>query len=253
MKPTKQFARKAINFLARSLTGIICDIETQDLDRIPEKGPAIVIVNHVNYLELPIIYPRVRTNMATGYSKVENWDNPLFNMVFTNWDLIPLERGEADVTAMRKGFKALEENRVLFITPEGTRSHDGRMQQAKPGVVLMALRSGAPVWPIACYGGENFAENLKHLRRTDYHVVVGDPFTVESNGTRITSAVRQQIVDEMMYQIAALLPPTYRGYYKDVDAATETYLRFSAPDHSNLSGVTSGKLWAGAKSQPSLP
>ncbi|MCJ7551889.1 MAG: 1-acyl-sn-glycerol-3-phosphate acyltransferase, partial [Anaerolineae bacterium] len=228
-------------------------VETQGLDRIPVKGPIIVIVNHVNYLELPILYSRVPTDVGTGYSKAENWDSPLLRFVFNNWDLIPLERGEADVTAMRRGFEALVEDKILFITPEGTRSHHGRLQKAKPGVVLMAIRSGVPVWPIACYGGERYTENIKHGRRTDYHVVVGDPFTVDRNGTRITAPVRQKIVDEMMYQIAALMPPAYRGYYQDVSTATEEHLRFAAPDHSNLSRVTSGKRWAGAKAQPSLP
>jgi 1-acyl-sn-glycerol-3-phosphate acyltransferase len=253
MKTSKYIVRRTINFLARTLTDIVCKIETQGLDRIPLKGPILVIVNHVNYLELPILYPRVRTDMGTGYSKVENWDNPFLSLVFNNWNLIPLERGEADVTAMRKGLQALSEDKILFITPEGTRSRHGRMQKAKPGVVLMAIRSGAPVWPIACYGGERFTENIKHWRRTDYHVVVGDPFTVDGNGARVTAPVRQKIVDEMMYQIAALMPPAYRGYYQDVSTATEEYLHFSAPDHSNLSGVTSAELWAGAKAQPSLP
>ncbi len=253
MKPSKYVARRIINFLARSLTDIVCKVETQGLDRIPAKGPIIVIVNHVNNLELPIIYPRARTDVGTGYSKAENWDSPLFSLVFNNWDLIPLERGEADVTAMRRGLQALAEDKILFITPEGTRSRHGRMQKAKPGVVLMAVRSGAPVWPIACYGGERFTENIRHWRRTDYHVVVGDPFTVSSNGTKITAPVRRQIVDEMMYQIAALMPPAYRGYYHDVSAATEEYLRFSAPDHSNLSGVASAELRTRAESQPSLP
>jgi 1-acyl-sn-glycerol-3-phosphate acyltransferase len=253
MKTSKYIVRKTINFAARTLTNIICRIETQGLDRIPVKGPILVIVNHVNYLELPILYSRVRTDVGTGYSKAENWHNPLLRFVFNNWDLIPLKRGEADVTAMRKGFEALAEDKILFITPEGTRSHHGRMQRAKPGVVLMAIRSGVPVWPIACYGGERYTENLKRGRRTDYHVVVGDPFTVDRNRTRITASVRQKIVDEMMYQIAALMPPAYRGYYEDVSTATEEYLRFSAPDHSNLTGVTSGELWARAKAQPSLP
>jgi len=252
MKTSKYIVRRAINFVARTLTDIVCKVEAQGLDRIPAKGPIIVIVNHVNYLELPVIYSRARTDMGTGYSKVENWDNPLLRFVFNNWDLIPLERGEADVTAMRKGLQALAEDRILFITPEGTRSHHGRMQRGRPGAVLMATRSGAPVWPIACYGGEEFIENLKHGRRTDYHVVVGDPFTVDGHEKRITAPIRQQIMDEMMYQIAALMPPAYRGYYQDVSTATEEYLRFSAPDHSNLSGVTAGELWAGAKAQPSL-
>lgn len=234
MKTPKLIARRIINFLARTLTSIVCDIEAEGLTRIPERGPIIVIVNHVNFLELPIIYPRVKSDLGTGFSKVENWDNWLYRLLFRNWDVIPLERERVDVSAIRKGLEALENDRVLFVTPEGTRSHHGRLQKAKPGVVMLADRTQVPVWPIACYGGEAFADNIRRLKRTEYHVDVGDPFVVETNGTRAKGTVRQEIVDEMMYQIAALLPPAYRGYYSDLGAATEKYLRFQAPYQSNL-------------------
>ena len=50
----------------------------------------------------------------------------------------------------------------------------------------------------------------------------------------MTREVRQQMTDEIMYQIAALLPPAYRGHYSNLAAATETYLRFPASSASNL-------------------
>ncbi|MGC9468565.1 MAG: lysophospholipid acyltransferase family protein [Anaerolineae bacterium] len=237
MKPTKKLVRRVFNVLARTLTGLACEIHADDLARIPLKGPLILIVNHVNFLELPVIYPRIPSDLGTGFSKAENWDKPLYRLLFSNWDMIPINREAVDVTAMRRGLEALEKGRILFITPEGTRSHHGRLQEGKPGVVLIAERSGAPIWPIACYGGERFSENIKRFRRTDYHVVVGNPFHVRTHGVRVTGPVRQQIADEMMYQIAALLPPQYRGHYQDVGTATEVFLEFASPDDSNLRRV----------------
>lgn len=234
MKTTKLIARRLINFAARALTGLVCDIEADGLRRIPEQGPLIIIVNHVNFLELPIIYPRVPSDLGTGYSKVENWDNWLYRLLFANWNIIPIDRDHVDVSAMRQGFRALDEGMILFVTPEGTRSHDGQLQQGKPGVAMLAGRTGVPVWPIACYGGDRFGESIRHLRRTDYHVNVGNPFTISTNGVRVTGAVRQEIADEMMYQIAALLPAKYRGYYSDLDAASESFLSFPSPEESNL-------------------
>ena len=90
---------------------------------------------------------------------------------------------------------------------------------------------------MACYGSEIFYRNLTRLRRTDFHVVVGNPFYLNVDGIKVTRHVRQQIVDEIMYQIAALLPPAYRGYYSDLEQATETFLRFSDPSQSNLRRV----------------
>ena len=64
--------------------------------------------------------------------------------------------------------------------------------------------------------------------------MVGQPFYLRADGVKVTRQVRQQMADEIMYQLAALLPPAYRGHYADLDAATETYLRFPATAESNL-------------------
>ena len=234
LKPAKLLVRRMLNAIARAITGVVLKVDAEQLKRIPLEGPIIIIVNHVNLLELPTIYSRIPSDLGTGFSKAENWDNPLYRLLFSHWDVIPIERGALDTTALRKGLQALDEGRILFITPEGTRSHDGRLQEGKPGVVMMALRSGAPVWPVACYGGEAFKENLKHLRRTDYHIAVGNPFWVAGDGAKITGELRRRITDEMMAQIAALLPPHYRGVYSDLDAATHAYLSFATPEQNNL-------------------
>lgn len=234
LPPAKKVVRVVVNSLVKLATGIICKVDGKQLERVPEAGPIIVIVNHVNFLELPIIYPRVRTDMGTGYSKAENWDKPFFRTLFNIWSMIPLNREEVDMSAFRLGLEALDQGRILFITPEGTRSHHGRLQKGKSGVALIAQRSGVPVWPIVCYGGEKFSENIKRLRRTEYHVAVGNPFRVNTNGVRVNREMRQQITDEMMYQLAALLPPEYRGAYADMDAASEMFLQFSSPEESNL-------------------
>jgi 1-acyl-sn-glycerol-3-phosphate acyltransferase len=96
------------------------------------------------------------------------------------------------------------------------------------------LRSGAPLLPMVYYGGELFWRNLARLRRTDFHIVVGQPFYLDAGGVKVTRQVRQQMTDEIMYQMAALLPPVYRGVYSDLAAATEAYLRFPPGAESNL-------------------
>ena len=69
--------------------------------------------------------------------------------------------------------------------------------------------------PVVHYGSENYPENLKRLRRTDLHYVVGRPFRVDAGGQRITRLIRQQMIDEVMYQMADLLPPKYRGVLRN--------------------------------------
>jgi 1-acyl-sn-glycerol-3-phosphate acyltransferase len=80
---------------------------------------------------------------------------------------------------------------------------------------------------MANWGGERFLENLKRLRRTEFKIAVGRPFRINTHGERVGTVVRQRIADEMMYQVAALLPEKYRGVYCDLDRATQYYLDFN--------------------------
>jgi 1-acyl-sn-glycerol-3-phosphate acyltransferase len=94
-----------------------------------------------------------------------------------------------------------------------------------PGTVMVALHSGAPIIPVAHWGGEDYLKNLKRLRRTDFHVRVGRPFIINTEGIKVNAEVRQQIVDEMMYRLAELLPEEYRGEYSDLTQAHDKFLR----------------------------
>jgi 1-acyl-sn-glycerol-3-phosphate acyltransferase len=137
-----------------------------------------------------------------------------------------LKRGEADVKAIKKALEALQMKKIVVIAPEGTRSGHGCLQKAHPGVVLLALRSGAPVMPLVYFGGEQFNKQFKQLQRTDFHIEVGRPFFLDARGEKVDKHVRSAMLDEIMYQLAALMPEKYRGIYADLTRATQTYLRF---------------------------
>jgi 1-acyl-sn-glycerol-3-phosphate acyltransferase len=218
----------------KGLLRLLCRVDDAQLAQVPDQGPLIIVANHVNFLEVPLIYTHLQPRPLTGFAKVEAWDNPVIGALFSMGRAIPLYRGEADVSAFRHALKALEAGRILALAPEGTRSGHGRLQRGHPGVVVLALRSGAPLLSLVYYGGELFWRNLIRLRRTDFHIVVGQPFYLDAGGVKVTRQVRQQMTDEIMYQMAALLPSAYRGVYSDLAAATETYLRFPLGAESNL-------------------
>ncbi|HHS98252.1 MAG TPA: 1-acyl-sn-glycerol-3-phosphate acyltransferase, partial [Chloroflexi bacterium] len=129
---------------------------------------------------------------------------------------------------------ALAAGKALLIDPEGTRSHHGRLQPAHSGVVFIALRSGAPILPVAIWGQEQFWHNLFRLRRTHVHLRVGFPFYLRAGEKRVRREERERILREVMYQLAALLPPAYRGVYADLENATEEHLVFPPGAQSNL-------------------
>ncbi|MGB9879707.1 MAG: lysophospholipid acyltransferase family protein [Anaerolineae bacterium] len=226
--------QKLVIAILRVLINILCRVDAEQLKKVPMHGPLILVANHVNFLDVPLLFVYLQPRRVTAFAKIETWENPILGFLFTLFDAIPIRRGEADTTAFRRALAELEAGHILAIAPEGTRSRNGRLQRGRPGAVMLALRTGAPLLPVAYYGGENFYRNLSRLRRTDFHIVVGEPFYVEAHGMKVTREVRWQITDEVMYQLAALLPPAYRGYYSDLSAATERYLRFPPNSESNL-------------------
>jgi 1-acyl-sn-glycerol-3-phosphate acyltransferase len=208
----------------KGLTSLICRIDDAQLARVPDHGPLIVATNHVNIIEIPIIYTRLQPRPVVGMVLADRWNNPLLRWVLDVGGTIPLRRGEPDVAALRTALDRLKAGHIIIIDPEGTRSGDGRLQKGHPGAVLLALRSGAPLLPVVFHGSEQYKDNLRRLRRTDFYIEVGRPFHLDAGGRRVTRQVRQRMIDEVMYQMAALLPPAYRGVYSDLSAATEEHL-----------------------------
>jgi len=217
-------ARWFVNGVIKYGTSLLCRIDKSDLKKVPAHGPLILYVNHINSLEVPLLYAHLLPRRMIGLAKAETWDSAFMGWLFTQWEAIPVRRGEADMDAMRRSLEVLERGDIFVVSPEGTRSYDGKLLPAKPGVALVALRSGAPLLPVVHWGGENFKSNLKRLRRTDFSIRVGEPFYLDPRGERVTAEVRQQMVDEMMYQLAALMPEPYRGAY--AAEGTTKYLRF---------------------------
>lgn len=223
-----------INNIIQFLTAIICRLDVAEIKKIPQKGPVLLVANHVNFLEVPVLRVRMGLRPVVALAKRETWGNPFLAFLFNMWGGIPIRRGEADLMAFSKSVEVIKSGKILVAAPEGTRSSHGRLQKGYPGIVLMALRSEAPVLPIALWGHENFWDNIKHLRRTDFNLRVGNPFRLNDHGKGLTREVRQQMTDEVMYQIAALLPEKYRGVYSDFSKATQEYIEFEPGVENNL-------------------
>ena len=210
----------------RFILFVICNVNNKALKAVPRQGPMILIGNHVNFLDAPValtyLYPRKIISLV----KKETFETPFLRFLFNTWGSIPVDRGTADFQALSKATDVLNQGHFFAIEPEGTRTNDGRLIQAHTGVVVIALKSKAPIMPIVQYGGEKFSKNIKKLRRTKITMLVGAPFMICSSSTYPDKEERQLIADEIMYQMAELLPAGYRGYYSDLSKATTNYLSF---------------------------
>jgi len=206
---------------------LICEVDVDEFKKIPKTGPAIIYANHSGTIEAPIVYSNLYPRKITGFGKAELWKKPFFNWLFTLWGIIPVNRGEMDTAALKEAYKKLDEGYFFGLTPEGTRSKDNQgLLPAKAGIVMLALRNNPLIIPIAHVGGTHFGTNIKKLKRTKITTRVGKSFRLKTSMGRVSKEIRQQMADEMMYQVAILLPEQLRGAYSDMSKMTEDYLVF---------------------------
>jgi 1-acyl-sn-glycerol-3-phosphate acyltransferase len=200
--------------VVRGILRIICKIDGNELKNIPEHGPLLIIVNHINFLEVPIISTRLLPREFYGLTKQETWNNPFFRILADNWGGIPINRSNPAITTMRTAEKVLKENKILFIAPEGTRSSDGKLRQGNSGIASIAIRTNTTILPIAHFGGEDFWQNIKKSRRTRITFKVGTPIKIKSDDP-LTKQLKREVTDQLMYEIAELLPIKNRGFYTE--------------------------------------
>ncbi|NLE76489.1 MAG: 1-acyl-sn-glycerol-3-phosphate acyltransferase, partial [Chloroflexi bacterium] len=143
-------------------------------------------------------------------------DRSLFpGLLFRSLGAIFVRRGEPDRKAIRQAVRTLESGIALGVAPEGTRSPTHSLQKAKPGVALLAWKTGAVIFPVGAWGHEQIFSALRRGRRAEVHVVFGEPFRLpgSSEVAKPSHEQLQEWADLMMVRVAALLPPEYRGYY----------------------------------------
>lgn len=215
-------------FLIKIWIRLTCRVDTTVLQKVPMNGPLIVITNHTGQIEVPIMFSYLQPRKITAWAKAEAFDNLFLKVIFGIWNVIPVRRGEADIQSLKLAVKMIKEGYIFGIAPEGTRNKTGKLLRALPGTVLLALHSGAPILPIVHWGGENYLKNLKSLKRTNFYIRVGEPFRLNVEGVKVNGEIRQQIADEMMYEIAKILPEEYRGEYSDLSKATRQFIQFES-------------------------
>jgi 1-acyl-sn-glycerol-3-phosphate acyltransferase len=217
---------RVLCIIIRTGTNILCRIDHDVLKRIPLQGPLIIASNHIGSLEVPLLYAHLQPRRMFGLAKVETWNNKFMGWLFSIFEAIPVRRGELDLIAFRRSLDVLSSGHILAVAPEGTRSRTGKLLIGNPGIVSIALHSNALIYPMVHWGSEVFGDNLKRLKRTDFHINIGKPFVFSTRGEKISGDLRQKMVTELMFQLAALLPSEYRGEYSDMSKKTEKYIEF---------------------------
>jgi 1-acyl-sn-glycerol-3-phosphate acyltransferase len=192
---------------------LVTSREIIDKENTPKKGAVIIVCNHLNNADSPILTAAIPRRIY-WLTKIEWFSAPIAGPMFRMAGMIPVRRFEADLHALRECEKALKAGRALGMFPEGTRSKTGGLQQGEPGSALIALRTGAPILPVAIWGTEKVRLPRDIIGRTHAHIRFGKPFRL-ARKEKVTREEVAEATTTIMKAIAALLPEQYRGAYAD--------------------------------------
>ena len=130
----------------------------EGLEHIPSEGPAIVVCNHLSYLD-PLA--NARAVMKAGrrprfLAKDDLFKIPVVGSAFRGAKQIPVSRGSRDASPLRAALRSLTEGEIVVIYPEGTVTtrSDHLPMEGKTGAVRLSLASGVPITPLANWGSQ---------------------------------------------------------------------------------------------------
>lgn len=187
--------------VARPLFGL----RTVGMERLERLGPAVLVANHVSWLD-PIILPLVLPRKPAVLAMEELWRMPIVSLVMRAYGplAIPLRRQSVDTTALRCAVEVLQEGAWLIVFPEGGIPQAGEVRPFHRGAAMLAARTGAPLVPVAIAGTAD-ALPLSHIipRRRPITVYFGEPFTVPSGDRDALGGAVERAASEVRALLAA--------------------------------------------------
>ena len=214
--PTRvRLTRSLLRSTFRLIFHALSRVKITGKKNVPPTGAYLIAFNHVSLFEPPLIcafWPVAPEAMGA----VEIWGRPLQSLLARWYGGIPVHRNQFDRQLIETTLNVLRSGYPLVIAPEGERSHTPGMQPAQRGVAYLMDKARVPVVPVGVVGNsEDFLDRALHGERPLIEMRIGRPLIFSSADTLAMSrrAARQHNTDAVMTQIAALLPPDYRGVY----------------------------------------
>lgn len=151
-------------------------------ENIPKDGPAIIMPNHVSYLDPPAIGCTCKREIFF-MAKEELFNLPILSSLLTATGAYSISRGTADRKAIRHTFNLIEAGKIVNIFPEGKRSLDGKLCEIQKGAMMIAIKSNAPIIPAAVIGTDrSLSPMYKGLHRCKIKVIYGKPINIDDLG-----------------------------------------------------------------------
>lgn len=218
------------------LRALLSKTEVIGLERLPAKGPVLLVLNHVSHLDP--IYDAVTVHRAGRLprflAKNTLWNVPVLRGILRGVDQIPVYRGTTDAQkSLQEAHRALGNDLVILIYPDGTLTRDpqGWPMTPKFGVARLALEHDVPVVPVARWGTreiyDHYNKKFRPLPRKKVTMKIGEPIDL--------SAYRNQEADaRALRQVSELTMSRVRDLLADIRgeaAPDEFYSAANKSDH----------------------
>jgi 1-acyl-sn-glycerol-3-phosphate acyltransferase len=193
-------------YLARALAKTLFAFKVVHRERIIEEGGAILAMNHQSYLDPPLAGIACRREIHYLARKtLLEW--PILGPIFPKLNVIPVDQERADMSALKNVIKLVRAGRCTVVFPEGSRTLNGNLQPAQPGLGLIIAKTLAPVVPMRIFGAyEAFPRGGKPKPFTPVTLVVGEPirFTEADLEGGSGRQLYQRLSERVMERIAAI-------------------------------------------------
>jgi len=147
-----------------------------------EEGPCIIAANHCSYLDPPLV--GVACKRAIHYlARKSLLDVPILGPILPELNVIPVDQKNADRSALMGAIRVVRVGGAVLIFPEGTRSPDGKLQPAQPGIGMIVAKTGAPLVPVKISGShEAFPRGSRCPRPRFVTVSIGKALSFDFDG-----------------------------------------------------------------------
>jgi 1-acyl-sn-glycerol-3-phosphate acyltransferase len=201
-EPLYPILAPVIDLIAR----VVLDLRVVGVDRLPRRGPVLLVANHVSWLDPPALFVVAhRLGRRLRFVALSTlFDVPVVGWFLRRGRMIAVARGAGTGAMVKEASRALAAGQALLVYPEGTIPHPASPVEARPGAGLLALTIDAPVIPLASAGLERGARWWRPRRPAV--VVFGDAVDLSPWRGRVDRRAQLEASAALLDAVRALLP-----------------------------------------------
>lgn len=207
--PEQRLSIRLLQSLDVVFSRIYHRLEVHSPSHLPRHGPVILVSNHISGLD-PVLIQSVSRRIIRWMMAKEFYDLKAMNWIFRTIEAIPVARSGRDMSATRAGLRVLKRGEVLGVFPEGRIELQRALMPFQTGVALMAIHSGAPVYPVYLDGTqrENPSMLKAYLKPNRAVVAFGPPVEFDRGDTEKETLIAatekiQAAVQALMNEVVA--------------------------------------------------